>query len=215
MNEQKNPIVQAMEEALENVQLKLPDMTCPDPSTINYYVFETDRKLFLETDVGYPIMEMIKLIMRWNQEDKDVPVEQRKPIIIYIMSDGGSLAYMWSMIDAMIASKTPIYTVNLGIAASAAALIFLAGSKRYMMPTAMTIIHEGSVEMAGDANKVFDAANNYSEEIKKMRDYILKRTSIPTRLMNKKQKDDWYIDAKTCMEHGVCHHVVESLDEIV
>lgn len=160
-------------------------------------------------------MEMIKLILRWNMEDKDVPVEKRKPIILYIMSDGGSLAYMWSMIDAMLASKTPIITVNLGIAASAAALIYIAGARRLMMPTATVIIHEGSAEMAGDASKVLDAANNYNEEIKKMRDFILKRTSITTRLMNKKRKDDWYIGAEECLEHGVCHKVVASLDEII
>lgn len=33
--------------------------------------------------------------------------------------------------------------------------------------------------------------------------------------MNKKRNDDWYIDAKTCLEYGVCHKVVQSLDEIM
>jgi ATP-dependent Clp protease protease subunit len=197
------------------LDIQIPDNTLPDPAMLSYYTFAAERKLFLEEDVGFPIMDMIKMIMRWNQEDKDVPVEQRKPIIIYIMSDGGYMCYMWAMLDAMLTSKTPIITVNLGVAASAASLIYLAGSKRYMMPTANVIIHEGSTELAGDANKVMDAIKNYDSELAKMKDFILSRSNIPRRMMNKRQKDDWYIDAKTCLEYGVCHKIVETLDEIM
>ena len=215
MSEQTNPLVLAVEEALNNMQIQLPDPNLPDPATISYYVFEGDRKLFLETEIGYSVMEIIKLILRWNMEDRNIPVEQRKPITIYIMSDGGSLCYMWSLIDVIKASKTPIITVNLGIAASAAALIYLAGSKRIMMPTSILVLHEGSTEMSGDASKVMDAINNYSRELKKMREYIIERTKIPPNLINKKRKDDWYIDAQFCLENGVCHSVVETLDEII
>ena len=215
MKEVNSPVLDAVHTILEGMQLELPDNTLPDPTMLNYYAFAKERKLFLEEDVGFPIMEMIKMIMRWNQEDKDIPVDQRKPITIYIMSDGGYMSYMWAMLDAMLTSKTPIVTVNLGIAASAASLIFLAGSKRYMMPTATVIIHQGSAEIGGDAGKVMDYVKNYDKEVAKMEKYILARTQIPKRVMSNKRKDDWYIDAATCMEYGVCHRVVETLDEIM
>ena len=212
MNQANNPMFDAVQQMLD---IQIPDNTLPDPAILSYYTFAAERKLFLEEDVGFPIMDMIKMIMRWNQEDKDVPVEQRKPIIIYIMSDGGYMSYMWAMLDAMLASKTPIVTVNLGVAASAASLIYLAGSTRYMMPTATVIIHEGSTEVAGDANKVMDATRNYNKELAKMKEFILSRSTIPPRVLNKKAKDDWYIDAATCLEYGLCHKIVESLDEIM
>jgi len=215
VSEVTNPIFDAVRQVVEGMQLELPDNTLPDPSLLSYYTFLNERKLFLEEDVGFPIMEMIKLIMRWNQEDKEIPVEQRKPITIYIMSDGGYMSYMWAMLDAMLTSKTPIITVNLGVAASAASLIYLAGTKRLMMPTATVIIHEGSTEVAGDANKVMDATRNYNKELAKMKEFILSRTQIPPRVLNKKAKDDWYIDANTCLEYGVCHKIVQSLDEIM
>ena len=215
MSKVSNPIFDAVRQMVENMQLELPDNTLPDPALLSYYAFLNERKLFLEEEVGFPIMEMIKLIMRWNQEDKNIPVEQRKPITIFIMSDGGYMSFMWAMLDAMLTSKTPIITVNLGVAASAASLIYLAGSKRLMMPTATIIIHEGSTEVAGDANKVMDATRNYNKELAKMKEFILARTSIPPRVLNKKAKDDWYIDATTCLEYGLCHKVVESLDEIM
>lgn len=215
MKEVNSPIFDTVHAILDGMQLELPDNTLPDPTMLNYYAFAKERKLFLEEDVGFPIMEMIKMIMRWNQEDKDIPVDQRKPITIYIMSDGGYMSYMWAMLDAMLTSKTPIITVNLGIAASAASLIFLAGSKRYMMPTATVIIHQGSAEVGGDAGKVMDYVKNYDKEVAKMEKYILARTQIPKRVMSNKRKDDWYIDAAACMEYGVCHKVVETLDEIM
>lgn len=179
MSEVSNPIFDVVRQVVEGMEVELPDATLPDPAMLNYYAFAKDRKLFLEEDVGFPIMEMIKMIMRWNQEDKDVPVEQRKPIIIYIMSDGGYMSYMWAMLDAMLTSVTPIVTVNLGVAASAAALIYLAGSTRLMMPTATVVIHEGSTEVAGDASKVMDAMKNYDKEIDKMKTFILSRSQIP------------------------------------
>lgn len=212
---QTNPLYELVQQVLENICFELPDQTLPDPSMINYYVLENDRKLFLDQNVGYPIMEMIKLIMRWNMEDVNKPIEERKPIIIYIMSEGGSLTYMWSMLDAMLASKTPIITVNMGLAASSAALIFMAGSKRYSMSKAITVIHQGSAEVAGDASKIMDAVNNYKLELDKMRTYILSRTNIPEKLFNKKNKDDWYLDAGECLTYGVCDKIVETLDEIM
>lgn len=187
----------------------------PDPAAINYYVFENDRKLFLEQDVECQAMEIARLILRWNLEDRDIPVEQRKPITLYVMSGGGSLYYMWTLVDIMLASKTPIITVNLGLAASAASLIFLAGSQRLMLQNSVVVIHQGSTELSGDANKILDTVDNYKTELERMKAYILSRTTIPVRLFNKKNKDDWYIDPKTCMEYGICHTLVESIDQII
>lgn len=215
MSEVSNPIFDVVRQVVEGMEVEIPDTTLPDPAMLNYYTFAKDRKLFLEEDVGFPIMEMIKMIVRWNKEDKDVPIEQRKPITIYIMSDGGYLTYMWAMLDVMLTSQTPIKTVNLGMAASAAALIYLAGSTRLMMPSSTVVIHEGSTEVAGDASKVMDAMKNYDQEINKMKAFILSRSAIPPKVMKQRRKDDWYIDAKTCLEYGVCHKIVESLNEIM
>lgn len=212
---QNNPLYETIRQIVENITIELPDQVLPDPAVVNYYQFEQDRKLFLDQDVGYPILEMIKLIMRWNMEDKEKPIEERIPITIYIMSDGGSLVYMWSMLDIMLASKTPIITVNLGVAASSAALIFMAGSRRYMLSKSVTVIHQGSAEVAGDANKIMDAVDNYKLELDKMKTFILSRTSINPKLFNKKNKDDWYIDADACVEYGICDKIVETLDEII
>lgn len=195
----------------------LPSQMLPDPDEVSYYALEKKRKLYLDFDVGYDVLAIQRRILRWNLEDAEngVPVEQRKPIWLYVHSYGGHLDYMWDLIDTMEASVTPVYTVNIGQCASAAALIFMAGKKRFMMPRAKVVIHEGSAQMAGDSTKVLDASDSYRKELKRMKDYILERTVIPKSTLMKKRNNDWELDAPYCLENHVCDQVVHSLEEIL
>lgn len=195
--------------------LDVPANTLPSPDEISYYTLEKDRKIYLEGDIGQDTMVLERMILRWNMEDKGIPVSERKPIRIYIMSYGGDLDYMWSAIDAIQLSVTPIVTVDMGVAASAAALIFLAGHERWMLPNAKVIIHEGSAQMAGDAVKVMDATDSYRKELKRMKEYILDRTEIPKTMMNKKRNNDWTLDSAYCLETKVTHKIVQSLNDII
>jgi len=85
---------------------------------------------------------------------------------------------MWALIDAIETSATPVYTYNLSVCGSAAALIFMAGHRRFMSKRAKVIVHEGSASLAGDAVKVMDASDSYRRELKRMKEYILERTNI-------------------------------------
>ena len=206
-----------MSEFVENelMELELPDERLPNPDLISYYVLEKERKIYLETNVGPDNMMLQRLILRWNMEDRGKPVEDRKPIRLYVMSYGGDLDYMWTVVDTIKLSKTPVITINMGVAASAASLIFIAGHHRLMLPNAKVIIHEGSAQMAGDAVKVMDATDSYRKELKRMKDFILENTKIPPATLNRRKNNDWTIDAKYCLENSVCDEVVTSLDDIL
>ena len=187
----------------------------PAPDQISYYVLEKDRKLYLDTDVGTDILTIQRMILRWNMEDTGLPVEDREPIHLLIFSYGGDIDYMWSLIDTIETSVTPVYTVDMGVAASAASLIFLSGKQRLMMPRAKVVIHEGSAKMAGDSVKVLDASDSYRKVIKMMKDYVLSRTAIPASVLGKQKNHDWELDAEYCLEHGVCDRVIKSLEEVI
>ena len=191
------------------------DLGLPIPDLVSYYVLENDRKLYLDNEVDGNALNIQRMILRWNMEDAGLPTEERKPIHLYIFSPGGEVDTMWSLIDTMEASETPIYTVNMGVAASAAGLIFMAGSKRYMLSRSRVVIHEGSARMAGDAVKVMDAGESYKKMLRQMKEYILKRTRISAAVLNKQKCHDWELDAKYCLEHGVCDAVVQRLSEIL
>ena len=89
--------------------------------------------------------------MEYNRKDRDIPVEKRKPINIYIMSFGGELYPAYALISTILASKTPVNTINMGVAMSAGLLILLAGHKRYAMKyiTAMKKIMLGALLLWG------------------------------------------------------------------
>ena len=176
---------------------------------------EKQRKLYLDFEICDDVLSYHRMILRWNMEDKGVPKELRDPIWIYIQSPGGDLYAMWSLVDAILLSETPVYTVNIGYCASAASLIYLAGEKRFMTPRAKLLIHEGSAALSGDATKLLDASDSYKKELKAMKDFILERTNIPKTQLMKKRANDWELDAAYCLENGVCHTVISSLSEIL
>lgn len=195
----------------------LANILLPDPYLMTYYRYNMDRKIWLDDEVGDNAIDIVRNILLWNIEDEDnsVSTENRKPIFLYIMSPGGDSKCMWSLVDTILASETPVITVNVGECASAAAVIFMAGHKRLMTKTATVMIHEGSAVFNGDSTKVIDASDNYKIMLRRLHAYILSRTKIPERVLKSKKNNDWELDSEKCMQYGVCDSVIEKLSEII
>lgn len=95
------------------------------------------RKLFIAANISQETVEdAVRHIMQFNREDADITAEERKPIILYVSSNGGDVDAGFELIDVIMNSKTPVYTINLGYQYSMGFLIGLAGHKRYAMPNA-------------------------------------------------------------------------------
>ena len=80
--------------------------------------------------VGDSVDSYIRFFNKQDDED-NIPIEERKPIKIFIDSPGGDLVATFTMINAIKLSKTPVYTINIGAAYSGGFFIFLAGHKRF------------------------------------------------------------------------------------
>ena len=103
-----------------------------------------ERRLFINGVIDDEIIDTIVYhILRYNREDKGIPVLERVPIKLYINSTGGDVYSGYGLISAITSSLTPIYTINQGTCASMAFLIFIAGNKRYSMKNSMFLMHEG------------------------------------------------------------------------
>lgn len=192
------------------------NLQLPDPELLMYYKNLEKRHLWIDISIDDGILGFTRQIMQWNEDDKGIPVEDRKPIHIYLQNGGGEISYMWLLIDIMEMSKTPIYTAAMNVCASAAALIFMCGKKRFMLKNSTLLIHEGSIATGEqDAQKFFDTSESYKKIIKKMKDFILSKTRIDPKLLNKKRANDWEIDADFCLENGACDVIVSDIDEIL
>lgn len=173
-----------------------------------------DRMIFMDDMVDKNIMKIAKAILYWNEEDKELPTEERKPIRFYICSPGGDMNFMWMLVDIMLTSKTPIYTINIGVAHSAAALIFLGGSKRFMMKHSSLMIHQGSAALNGDYAKLQNIFKNYSEQVSQMYDYMKERCSLNDEAIAKHMQDDWFLCPQECLANGICHKIITYLEDI-
>ncbi len=191
------------------------DKGLPDPDLVSKYRLARDRVIYLEGEIDDKSLSVQRMIVGWNLDDRGVPKEDRRPITILIFSEGGDADVMWSIVDCIEASETPVCTVNLGMAASAAGIIYLAGHKRLMTRRSRMLIHEGSAWMHGDALKVMDASENYKIMIQLMKDYILSRTKITASTLNKQKGHDWVLNAKYCLEHGACEGIVERIEDVM
>lgn len=178
------------------------------------------RRIYLNCEVDEGVVDgAVYHILRYNRLDKDIPVEDRKPIIIYINSPGGSVSDGYSLIDAIRISKTPVYTVNLALCASMGFLIFIAGHKRYAMPHAEFLMHDGSTMGYDSTAKMRDRMEFETVELEKeTRKYIMSRTKIDEALYDAKYRCEWYFLPKTAKEIGATDYILGedcSIDEII
>lgn len=192
------------------------DVRLPNPDLVHYYKDWENRRISVECDIDDWLFEVTKQILEYNREDKGKAVEERKPIVMYIMSYGGDLQQTFCLTSVMLASKTPIITVNCGVAMSAGLLLLLAGHKRYAVKYSTAMIHQGSGGAQGTYSEMEEQQKNYRKLIDTMRDYILERTTIDSKLFNRNKSKDWYIQSgEEQVTLGIVDKVVESLDEII
>lgn len=205
MNIDMNKMLVAIPESIENLQL-------PNPDLLTYYKDEQDRVLWIEGEIGDGLFELSKMIIRYNKEDKDILVEERKPIKIFINSPGGDLDSTLAFIGLMNISKTPIWTVDACWAYSAAGLILMAGHKRYALPNTECLIHSGSGQLGGSYEQTTEQMKNYKYLVDKMRDFILSKTKIDQKLFKKNSQKDWYIYDNDMFELGIVDEIIDDLD---
>lgn len=194
---------------------------------INYCLEDTfsledidNRRIYLNYEINNKVIDdVVYHIFRYNRLDIGKPVEDRKPIIIYINSGGGSVTAGFAIIDAIIHSKTPVYTVNIAECYSMATFIFVAGVKRYAMPNATFLHHDGGSIANGPACKLKDQMEfEFGQMDARMKKYIADRTNISEELYDRNYSRDWYFYPEEAKELGVVTHIVGvdcDIDEIL
>lgn len=197
------------EEVLDLLKLKL-----PEPNLLDYYNRLLRRHIFLNEDVDDECAEYAYRIIQWNREDKDIPIERRKKIKIFLHSDGGDVSAMNALISAIRLSKTPIITIGMGKIYSAAAMIFLASDIRLLMPTSRMMVHKGSSGIISDVNKIIDYSKFLEKDNELTKQYILERTNITEDKYREIEDKDYYLFPQECVELGIATDIVNDIEEL-
>ena len=185
-----------------------------------FYISDVrDRKLYFNQDVSSDtVYGIVRNIFQYNADDKGIPVEERKPIILYLTSNGGDVDAGFELISVIKASKTPVYTVNLGYQYSMGFLIGLAGHKRFAVKTAKFLMHDGSSFAWDSSAKLQDRMEFQKKVDERIKDYVIENSSITSKEYDKKFRVEWYMFADEAKEKGVTDYIIGEdcdIDEII
>lgn len=180
-----------------------------------------ERRLYINSEIDETVIDSIVYhIFRYNREDKGKTESERTPIILYINSPGGAIYDGYGLISAIECSITPVYTVNQGMAASMAFLIFLAGKRRFSMKNSVFLMHDGSTGiMFESTSKMRDRMEFETGQIEEhTKNYVLNHTKINEHFYDEKYRVEWYMLPEEAKSYGICDYIVGvdcDIDEII
>lgn len=186
----------------------------PTPEEYTYWKARENRTFYIDYELqeDYSLVELSKIIVQMNMEEKDV--ENPEPIYLWVYSYGGDLDQAFAFCDLCISSRIPIITINMGVAMSAGFLILLSGGRRYTFKHASALVHSGSAAFTGTAEQIEEAQKNYKKQLSQMKDYILERTKIDEKTFNKYKTKDWYLTSEEQLSYGVVDKIIDNFSDI-
>ena len=203
---------------LENVLLSIPtsvaNLQLPDPDLRDFYQDEQDRVFWVTTEINDSLLNLVKMIVRCNKEDKDKAIEERTPIKVFIDSPGGDVCALWTTIKTIEISKTPVHTINYCTAYSAAADLLASGHRRFALPGTSVMVHSGSCMFGGTMEQAENMKKHFDKLGKKITDHFLAHTKVDPKTFKKKAPGDWYMDEDDALENGLIDEIVTDLDTL-
>jgi ATP-dependent Clp protease protease subunit len=143
--------------------------------------------------------------------------DPRKDVALWIHSPGGSVPSMLAIRDVMRLVPCDVATLALGLACSAGQFLLSAGTKgkRFALPHARILMHQGSAGIGGSAVEVEVQA----DDLRYTRDTVLGIVAEDTgqpmdRIFEDSRHDHWFT-AEEARDYGFVDHIVADLGQIV
>jgi ATP-dependent Clp protease protease subunit len=164
-----------------------------------------DRIVFLGTPIDDAVGNLIMAqLLHLESEDPD------KDINLYINSPGGDVSALLAIYDTMQYIKCDVSTIVMGLAASAAAVLLLAGAKgkRFGLPNARVLLHQPHGGAQGQAVDIEIQA----KEIMRLRALLEQIISTHTgQTLEKVTKDtdrDFILTADEAVAYGIIDDIL-------
>jgi len=170
-----------------------------------------DRIVFIGEEISDPLANLVMaqmLFLEKENPDKDID--------IYINSPGGSVTAGLAIYDVMQHVKCPVATVCVGMAASMATTLLVAGTpgKRYAMPNSRIMIHQTS----GGYRGTLPDARIYVEEMARVAEInvgiLAARTGKDPEQVRRDMDRDYWMSAEHAMEYGIVDQLIGGKKEV-
>lgn len=134
-------------------------------------------------------------------------------ITMFINSPGGSVASGLALYDVIQAIHCPVRTVCTGIAASMAALLFISGSSRDMLPHARVMVHDPLIPggIGGTALKIDALAKDLMQVRETTAAIIAAHTGRTLDEVYAKTATDSYFSAGEAVAWGLADRIIHEL----
>ena len=159
-------------------------------------------------DSGKENTNILELNATLHELDKKLSVTNVfldiRPIInLHINSYGGSLFASLATVDVLRNLNSEVHSYVEGAAASAATIISVACSKRYIGKYSKMLIHQLSSGIYGKYNELEDDMENNKHLMATIKSIYKEYTTIPMKKLDEILKHDLWFDSKTCLEYGL------------
>jgi ATP-dependent Clp endopeptidase proteolytic subunit ClpP len=168
-----------------------------------------ERIIFLGKEIDDKLAnEIIGVLLYLDSEDNS------KPIYLYINSMGGSVLAGLAIYDTMQHIKSPVVTINVGMAASMASFLLAAGEKgkRIALPHSRVMLHQAMGGAQGQAEDIKVEA----DQILQINRNIVSMYSRATGQEETKLKDDLqrdnFMSAEEAKTYGIIDQVIKLQD---
>jgi ATP-dependent Clp protease protease subunit len=142
--------------------------------------------------------------------------DPRASISLYINSPGGSVSAGLAIYDVMKLIPNDVSTLAMGLAGSMAQFLLCAGApgKRFSLPHAQVLMHQGTAGFGGTAADV----EIYARQLERTGDLMIRLIAMHTgqpveRVSQDSQRDRWF-SAEEAREYGIVDHIVEHAEDV-
>ena len=166
-----------------------------------------ERIVFLGTPIDDAVGNLIMAqLLHLESEDPD------KDINLYVNSPGGDITSLFAIYDTMQYIKPDVSTICMGQAASAAAVLVLAGTKgkRYALPHSRILLHQPHGGAQGQAVDIEIQAKEITRYRKLLEELIAQHTGQPLQKVSTDTDRDYILTAEEAVDYGVVDEVITS-----
>ena len=166
-----------------------------------------ERVVFLGREVDDEIANLITAqLLHLEAEDPD------KDISLYINSPGGSAYAGMAIYDTMQYVRCDVSTICIGMGMSAGAMILCGGAvgKRYALPNAKMMIHQGSAGFRGTPTDIDIHAREVLEMTRRMARIIARHSRRDEEQVMRDIDRDKFLAPGEAVEYGLIDRVISS-----
>ncbi|MCI3273876.1 ClpP family protease [Streptomyces cylindrosporus] len=142
--------------------------------------------------------------------------DPRTDISLYINSPGGSVYAGLAIYDTMRLIPNDVSTLAMGFAASMGQFLLCGGTpgKRYALPNARIMMHQGSAGIGGTTADIEIQAENLEHSKRTMERLLAENTGqTPETIARDGDRDLWFT-AEQARDYGMVDQVLESLADV-